>query len=277
MGFKISVMRLCRLLFICVLCSLCLTVQAQKKKSDTKGAKKSRKNAVDTRPNASKIEKKAKKEGRSKSPGGIRKINPLESRRKGVSAYESEKKLHKSRAKGRKDGVGLPKENPIEWTIPQPRYGTGEDAKSRKFQGQIKMPTLPRARQIARNHSKKILDFSGKLNTIRPNNSRKHYFKVSRKMALYQGDLKIKWVHYHHRHPSLWRMGRNERPSSQEVYQNRKMAKKPKYDPRERVIWSKSRSRETPQATFDDPAKAKKKKKAGETPSPPLEGQEDRD
>ena len=231
------------------ICLLCFSVQGQKKKSTTKGAKKAKKNQVETRPDKDEIRKKAKKEQRGKIPGRTRKVNPL-SRSKGISKYQSEKKLHTRRVKRRRNALALPNRNPIEWKVPKRLHGTKLDRQIRNYQGNIKQPTLRRSKQLAKQHSREIMNFSGKLSIAKPNNSRKHYFKISRKTALFQGNMKIKWLHFHHRHPSLWRMGRNERPSSREVYINRKMAKKPKYNPKEREIWSKPR--EVPKATMPE-------------------------
>ncbi len=252
----------------------------ESKVTGEKGAKKGIKNSVSMEPDPRKVGK-TRRDMQRKIPGKAAEIPVIGGRTTGsninkdkklhtrsappkrantISQYQQEKKLHTRRVPKRGKDLALPKENPVEWKMKPDRKLTKLDKDMKRYRGDTKMPTIPRREQLARQHSRELQNSSGKLSIAKPANDRKQYFRLSRKTSLYTGDLRIKWLHFHHRHPSLWRMGRKERPSSLEVYKNRKMAKKPKYNRQEQEIWEQPRSYDAPERP-ELPKKGKKKKK----------------
>jgi hypothetical protein len=148
---------------------------------------------------------------------------------------------------GRAHDEALPKRPPIAY-----RQQTEQDLRRRqgevaRYSGGLRRPTSPHGGRIERQHSRMLLNYSGKLSIAKPANDRKSYYKLSRPTSTYLGDLRVRWLHYHHPHPSLWRMGRQrDRASSAEVWRNRRMPKRSKYDPGERKIWDQPRSTPAP-------------------------------
>lgn len=184
---------------------------------------------------------------RKKSPESTSitpKVPVIDHRKKNLEMKRKEGKLMTSRMPKREEG--LPKKNPIEYRVPSSREKEKRTREIAKYTGGMKMPYRTHEGRMARKKSRMILNYSGKLNIAKPANDRKSYYKLSRKTSTYTGDLKVTWLHYHHRHPSLWRMGRKrDKASSAEVWRNRKMPKRSKYDPGERKIWQNPNSSTT--------------------------------
>lgn len=167
------------------------------------------------------------------------KTAPLDHRKHTMQQYRQEGKLMTARIPKKPNLT--PKENPVEYRVISPSEIEKRQRKIAQYADGYRLPTLPHQRRIDEQRSPLAMGKSGKLYIARPANDRKQYRKIGREIASYQGDLRIK-VYPHHPHPSLWRMYRNHKPNSAEIWRMRKLEKKPKYDPRERQIWENNKS-----------------------------------
>ncbi|MGB0525791.1 MAG: hypothetical protein ACPGJS_22620 [Flammeovirgaceae bacterium] len=147
-------------------------------------------------------------------------------------------KTYMVKVKRTHDNGGLPNRNPVEWSLK--RYESKSHKNPRpeisKYHGDFKRPTKMYAEVLAWKKSRVLLNHFGKLNIARPANGRKEYRKLGRKIASWQGDIKV-LRRYKHQHPSLRFQEYPQKGKGADVRRNNKKLKKAKYDPNERKIW----------------------------------------